>query len=46
MSVTLAVSAPQRQGDLYRPPETGALTAHLDSAQNGDGIELEFADDE
>ena len=43
---TLAVSAPQRQGDLYRPPETGTLTAMLGGAQIGDGIELAFADDE
>ena len=43
---TLAVSAPQRQGDLYRPPETEALTAMLGGAQIGDGIQLAFADDE
>ena len=40
------IHAPQRSGDLYRPPETKTLTAHLDGAQVGDGIELKYVDDE
>ncbi len=43
---TLFVGAPQGTGDLYRPPETEALTAHLGGNQIGDGIELTFVDDE
>ena len=43
---TLAVSAPQRTGDLYHPPETGTLTAMLGGAQIGDGIQLAYVDDE
>ena len=43
---TLAVSAPQRPGDRYRPPETGTLTAMLGEAQIGGGIELKYVDDE
>ena len=40
------IHAPQRPGDLYRPPETKTLTAHLGGAQIGDGIELKYVDDE
>ena len=43
---TLAVSAPQRQGDRYRPPETGTLTAMLGGTQIGGGIQLAYVDDE
>ena len=44
---TLFVGAPQRTADLYRPPETKTLTAHLDGGnQIGNGIELTYVDDE
>ena len=43
---TLAVSAPQRTGDLYRLPESEALTASLGGTQVGEGIELTYVDDE
>ena len=43
---TAVIHAPQRSGDLYRPPETKTLTAHHDGAQIGDGIELKYVDDE
>ena len=43
---TLFVGAPQGTGDLYRPPETKTLTAHLGGNQIGDGIELTYVDDE
>ncbi|WP_420445371.1 Calx-beta domain-containing protein [Candidatus Poriferisodalis sp.] len=43
---TLAVSSPQRPGDLYRPPETETLTATHGGAQIGGGIELAYVDDE
>ena len=42
----LEISAPDRPGDLYRPPETKTLTANLGGTQVGNGIELEFVDDE
>ncbi|WP_420621973.1 Calx-beta domain-containing protein [Candidatus Poriferisodalis sp.] len=43
---TLAVSAPQRPGDLYHPPETETLTATHGGAQIVGGIELKYVDDE
>ena len=45
-SGTLAVSAPQRTGDLYRPPLTATLVALREGSQVGDGIELTYIDDE
>ena len=45
-SGTLAVSAPQRPGDLYRPPLTATLVALREGSQVGDGIELTYIDDE
>ena len=43
---TLAVSAPQRPGDLYRPPETETLTATHGGTRIGGGIGLKYVDDE
>ena len=43
---SLAVSAPQRAGDLYRPPESYALTAHIGDDMVGEGIEVSYVDDE
>ena len=42
----LEISAPDRPGDLYRPPESRLLTANLGGAQVGESIALEFVDDE
>ena len=42
----LEISAPDRPGDLYRPPETKNLTANLGGEQVGPSIALEFVDDE
>ena len=43
---TLAVSAPQRPGDLYRPPVTETLTATHGGSRIGGGIDLKYVDDE
>ena len=43
---TLAVSAPQRPGDLYRPPVTETLTATHGGTRIGGGIGLKYVDDE
>ena len=42
----LEISAPDRPGDLYRPPESRLLTANLGGEQVGESIALEFVDDE
>ena len=42
----LEISAPDRPGDLYRPPESRLLTANLGGEQVGPSIALEFVDDE
>ena len=42
----LSISAPDRPGDLYRLPETATLTASIGGTQVGNGIELEYVDDE
>ncbi|WP_419554640.1 Calx-beta domain-containing protein [Candidatus Poriferisodalis sp.] len=45
-SGTLAVSAPQRPGDLYHPPVTETLTAAHGGSRIGGGIDLRYVDDE
>ena len=45
-SGAMTISAPDRAGDLYHPAETRTLTANWGGSQIGDGIELEYVDDE